>query len=268
MKKDSLLRPSILPYFTLIAGAVGLVLRAIYLKTQMDPGGLLTANHPLSILTYILTAVTLAVVAVCVLPLKILPRRYRRPFRKTTRAALGCTAAGIGTLIANMLQLIEQETPFNMIITIMSFVVAACFGFLAYARQKGTRPHYLVHAGIIVYLMLNLVFQYRLWSPQPQLNLYFFPLMASVCLMFAAYQALCLDIRKEDRRGYAFFNQAALFFCCLSLVDSQWIFYLGMGIYCATNLCSLRVSHSYYEKKEEAPAEEVVTQTSETDEEA
>lgn len=256
MKKDSLLRPSILPYFTLIAGAVGLVLRAIYLKTQMGLDSLLTANHPLSILTYILTAVTLAVVAVCVLPLKILPRRYRRPFRKTMRASFGCMFAGVGILISRMLLIMQEQSPFNAIMIIMAFVAAACFGFLAYARQKGIRPHYLVHAGIIVYLMLNLVFQYRLWSPQPQLDLYFFPLMASVCLMFAAYQALCLDIRKEDRRGYAFFNQAALFFCCLSLVDSQWIFYLGMGIYCATNLCSLRVSHSHYEKKEEAPAEE------------
>ena len=256
MKKDSLLRPSILPYFTLIAGAMGLVLWAIYLKTQMGPGGLLTANHPLSILTYILTAVTLAVVAVCVQPLKILPRRYRRPFRKTTRASLGCAAAGIGILFAGLQQFLRQASMLNLIAMVMAFVAAGCFGFLAYARQKGSRPHYLVHAGIIVYLMLNLVCQYRLWSPEPQLALYFFPLMASVCLMFTSYQALCLDLRQEDRRFYAFFSQAALFFCCLSLMDTQRYFYLGMGIYCATNLCSLRVSHSYYEKKEEAPAEE------------
>jgi len=115
------------------------------------------------------------------------------------------------------------------------------------------------------------VCQYRVWSPEPQLELYFFPLMACVCLMLTAYQALCLDIRKEDRRGYAFFNQAALFFCCLSLLDTQRFFYLGMGIYCATNLCSLRVSHAYYsdkEKKEEAPVEEVIPETTETGEEA
>jgi len=256
MKKDSLLRPSILPYFTLIAGAIGFVLRTIYLKTQMDPGGLLTANHPLSILTYILTAATLAALVVCVLPLKVLPRRYRRPFRKTTRAAFGCMFAGIGILLTGLQQILRQQNPLNIIVMVMAFVAAVCFGFLAYARQKGTRPHYLVHAGIIVYLMLNLVCQYRVWSPVPQLDLYFFPLMASVCLMFTAYQALCLDIRKEDRRSYAFFSQAALFFCCLSLLDTQWFFYLGMGIYCATNLCSLRVSHAYYEKEETPPADE------------
>ena len=256
MKKDFFLRPSILPYFTLIAGAAGLVLRTIYLKTQMGPGGLLTAGHPLSILTYILTAVTLAALVVCVLPLKILPRRYRRPFRKTTRSALGCAAAGAGILITGLQQVLQQQTPFNLILMAMAFVTAVCFGFLAYARQKGSRPHYLVHAGIIVYLMLRLVCQYRVWSPEPQLDLYFSPLMASVCLMFTAYQALCLDTRKEDRRGYAFFNQAALFFCCLSLLDAYRFFYLGMGIYCATNLCSLRVSHAYYKKEEEAPAEE------------
>ena len=255
MKKDSFLRPSILPWFTLIAGAIGFVLRVIYLKTQMGPDGLLTAGHFLSILTYIITAVTLAVLVVCVLPLKILPRRYRKPFRKTTRASFGCMFAGIGILLTGLQQFLQQQNLLNIIVMLVAFVATICFGFLAYARQKGIRPHYLVHAGIVVYMMLNLVCQYRVWSPEPQLDLYFFPLLASVCLMFTAYQALCLDLRKEDRRGYAFFNQAALFFCFLSLMDSQRFFYLGMGIYCATNLCSLRVSHSYYEAKTETPAE-------------
>ncbi len=266
MKKDSLLRPSILPVFTLIAGAIGFILRTIFLKTQMGPDGLLTENHPLSIALYILCACTLAVVFVCILPLKLLPRRYRSVFRKSMRSSFGCMFAGIGILICGMQQLLQQQNILNMIIMILSFVTAACFGFLAYARQKGSRPHYLVHAGIIVYLMLNLVCQYRIWSPEPQLALYFFPLMASVCLMFGAYQALCLDLHKEDRRAYAFLNQAALFFCFLSLPDSQAAFYLGMGIYCATNLCSMRVSHAYYEGKKKEESE--TTETAETGEEA
>ncbi|MBQ6839578.1 MAG: hypothetical protein IJO45_02680 [Oscillospiraceae bacterium] len=263
MKKDSIFRPSILPWFTLTAGGIGFILRMILLKTQMEPGGLLKAGHPLSIALYILTACTLAVLALCVLPLKIMPHRYRRPFRKTNRAALGCMFGAIGILVSSLQMVLRQVEFFTMITIVMAFVAALCLGFLAYARQKGSRPHYLIHAGIIIFLMLQLVCQYRIWSPEPQLDLYFFPLLASVFLLLTTYQGLCLDILKGDRRQYVFCNQAALFFCCLSLMDSQCFFYLGMGIFCATNLCTLRVSHSYYAEKEAAPAE-----TTESGEEA
>lgn len=256
MKKETIFRPSILPVFTLIAGGAGFILRTILLKTQMEPSGLLAAGHPLSILLYILTACTLAVLALSVLPLKQMPQRYRRPFRKSIRAAFGCTFGAVGILITSLRQVLAQQDILTLAIMLMAFVATLCLAFLGFARQKGSRPHYLVHAGIVVFLMLQLVCQYRVWSPEPQLDLYFFQLMASVFLMLTSYQALCLDIHKGDRRLYAFFNQAALFFCCLSLTDSHWYFYLGMGIYCATNLCSLRVSRSYYKDTAEEPAGE------------
>lgn len=261
--KNFFLRPSILPLFTLIVGAVGFILRFLFLRTKV--GSLLPVNHPLEIALYILTACTLAALAICVIPLKLLPRRHRRIFRKTFYAPMGCTAAAIGILITGMQQLLKEQNGLNAILMVLAFVAAICFGFLAFARQKGSRPHYMVHAGIIVYLMLNLVCQYRVWSPEPQLGLYFFPLMACVCLMFSAYQALCLDLQKEDRRAYAFFNQAALFFCMVSLAGAQRYFYLGMGIYCATNLCTMRVSHAYYSSKKSETTE--VTETAESGEE-
>lgn len=254
MKKESIFQPSILPVFTLIAGGIGCILRFILMLTQIDAKGLLAANHPLSILLYVLSACTIAVIALCVLPLKADPHRYRRMFRKSIRPAFGCMFAAVGILITSVQQIVRQQDILTVITMLMAFVTALCFGFLAYARQKGTRPHYLVHAGIVVFLMLHLVCQYRVWSPEPQLPLYFFQLMACVFLMLTAYQAICLDIRKGDRRLYVLFNQAALFFCCLSLTDSQRYFYLGMGIFCATNLCSLRVSRSYYAEKTEPDA--------------
>lgn len=256
MKKETIFQPSILPVFTLIAGVIGFILRFILLRTQVDAQGLLAANHPLSILLYVLTACTLAVLALCVLPLKADPRRYRRMFRMSIRPAFGCMFAGIGVLLSGLQQILRQRDLLTMITILMAFVAVLCFAFLGYARQKGTRPHYLVHTGIVVYLMLHLVCQYRVWSPEPQLSLYFFQLLACVFLMLTAYQAVCLDIHKGDRRLYVFFNQAALFFCCLSLTDSLRYFYLGMGIYCATNLCTLRVSRSYY--KDEAKASKPV----------
>lgn len=261
MKRDSIFQPSILPVFTLIAGGIGIILRFILLRTQIDARGLLTAGHPISIVLYVLTACTLAVIALCVLPLKSNPRHHRRMFRKSIRPAFGCMFAGIGVLLSALQQILHQQDILTIVMMLMAFVCALCFGFLGYARQKGTRPHYLVHTGIAVYLMLHLVCQYRVWSPEPQLALYFFQLLACVFLMLTAYQTVCLDIYKGDRRLYVFFNQAALFCCCLSLTDTLRYFYLGMGIYCATNLCTLRVSRSHY--TDASTAEQPVAENSE-----
>lgn len=253
MKKESIFQPKLLPLLPLITGIIGAVLRFVLLHTQVGPDGLLPSNHPISILLYILTACTLAVLVLCVLPLKADPRHNRRLFHRSVRPAFGCMFAGIGILLTGLQQLMGQQDILTTITMVMAFVAALCFGFLAYARQKGTRPHYLVHTGIIVFLMLQLVCQYRVWSPEPQLELYFFQLLASVFLMLSAYQAICLDTRKGERWLYVLFSQAALFFCCLSLTDPMRFFYLGMGIYCATNLCSLRISRSHSSEKTDVP---------------
>lgn len=252
MKKQTAFKPSILPVFTLIAGGLGFVLRSILLKTQVDAAGLLAANHPLNILLYVLTACTFAVLVLCVLPLKTDPRRYRRLFRRSIRPAFGCMFAAVGILFTALSMILKKQDAFSIITMLMAFVCAGCFGLLGLARQKGTRPHYLLHCAIVVFLMLQLIGRYRVWSPEPQLHLYFFQLLATIFLILTAYQAVCLDIHKGDRRLYVFFNQAALFCCCLSLTDAQRYFYLGMGIFCATNLCSLRVSRSYSEDTTEA----------------
>ncbi len=258
MNKETIFKPSILPVFTLLAGAAGFLLRLTLMRTQMDANGLLTANHPLLILLYLLSALTLGVLALCVLPLKSNSRRKRKLFPGSTIRAIGCGCAGVGSLIACLLQVMKRTDALTSLTMAMAFVAALCFLFLGYARQKGSRPHFLVHTGITVFLMLLLVSQYRLWSPEPQLALYFFQLMACIFLMLTAYQMLCLDIQKGDRRLYVFFCQAALYFCCVSLTDAIWPFYLGMGAFCATNLCSLRISQSHSREASPTPEEEPV----------
>lgn len=266
MKKESIFQPKQLPLLTLIAGGLGFILRFIFLRTQVDSNGLLRSDSPLNIALYILTACTLAAITLCALPLKADPRKHRKMFRGTVWSAFGCMFAGVGVLLSALSQVLRQQDSLTLITMVFAFIAAACFGFLGVARQKGARPHYLAHAGIVVYLMLHLVGQYRVWSPEPQLDLYFFPLMASVFLMLAAYQALCLDIRKGQRWLYVLFNQAALFFCCLSLTGSMRYFYLGMGAFCATNLCSLRLSHSNTKSHHEPTDDAAETAESSTEE--
>ncbi len=241
MNIQKIFRPNFLPFVPLCTGILGFALRLILLRTQVDEAGLLAAAHPLSILLYVLAALTVAVVALCALPLRDDPQRRRRMFRPSLAKTVGCAFGALGGLTAGAQQLFIQQDVLTILAAVFSLAAAASFLLIGYARQKGTRPHYLTHTFIVIFLMLLLVCRYRIWSPEPQLDLYFFPLMASVFLMLGAYRALCLDIQKLDRRLYVFFTQAALFFCCVSVTDTLWPFYLGMGVYSATNLCTLRI---------------------------
>lgn len=251
MNIKSIFRPKLLPYLTLIAGGVCFILRLFLLHFGVDEKGLLNESNPLNILLYIISALFLAALVMCILPLKGGTSRYHRLFPKSIFSAFGCLFAATGALVTYASQVLSQMGTMSVITLLLAFMVAVCFGFLGIARQKGKRPHYLLHAGIALFLMFHLICQYQVWSPEPQLHLYFFQLLASVFLLLTAYQAVCLDIHKGDRRWYALCNQASLFFCLLSLTDSNPIFYLGMGAWAATNLCSLHISRRFREEGEE-----------------
>ena len=63
MKK--LMKPAFLPIFTLAAGVLGLALRAWLFFGGTDQKGLLVSSHPANALIFILTALVLAVLFIC-----------------------------------------------------------------------------------------------------------------------------------------------------------------------------------------------------------
>ena len=74
MKK--IFKPTWLPLFTLLAGAAGFGLRLWLFQSGIDHKGLLMADHPAGDLTFILTGIVLAVLALCVrtlMPMSLLP---------------------------------------------------------------------------------------------------------------------------------------------------------------------------------------------------
>ena len=242
MKKFlEIFKPSFLPGLTFIAGMIGLVLRVILQFTGIDEKGLLISGHFAGVLLYILTALFLAVLFLCVWPLHNL-NRYSKLFPASLNGAVGCMLAAAGILCTGVLQIFRQSDLLTLITSLLALGSAICLVRIGMLRQKGLRPSYLLYTVVTVYLMLQLVCQYRFWSPESQFLVYFFPLLASVFLTLAAYQATCLTVKKGIRWQYVFFNQAALFFCCISLISQYWIFYLAMGLWAGTNLCSTRMA--------------------------
>lgn len=246
----NILTPKLLPVFPLTAGILGLALRLWLFGTGMDEKGLLVASHPANVLLFILTAIVMVALYLCVSPLAPVSR-YCQLFPASPLRAAGCLAAAAGILLTNIGEIAQQQDTLTFLVLVLGILASVSFVLLALCRFKGAKPNFLLHTIVTVYLMFHLVAQYRHWSPEPQLQTYFFQLLACVFLMCCAYHATTLDVKKGSRRWYVFCSQAALFFCLLSIRDENWLFYLTMALWTATNLCALQTKKPRYIKQEE-----------------
>jgi len=230
-----------LPLLTLVCGIIGLLLRIWLLAAGIDEKGLLVTNHPANILVFVLTALYMAALFLAIRPLHSVSN-YQKLFPASAVSIPGCIAAALGLIYSAFRELTMRRDLVTMITLALAVAAAVCLLLLGIYRSKGKRPHYLLRTVLTAYLMLHLISQYRLWSAEPQLQYYFFQLLASVLLMLTAYHGTMLDAKASSRRWYVFCNQAALFCCCLSLRGESWLFYLTMGLFTATTLCSLQVA--------------------------
>lgn len=242
-----------LPIVTLILGLIGAGLRFWLFRTGVDEKGLLVTSHPANSLTFILTGVALLVSFLATRKLRKI-RSHKRLYPASVLPLLGCIPAALGIVWTAWAEFQLKNDMITLITMILAVLAAVSLILLGIGRQKGLRPNFLMQTLLTVFLMFHLVAQYRLWSSEPQLQIYCFQLLASVCLMLCVFHGTILDTRAGSRRQFVFFNQGALFFCCMSLVGDSWIFYLAMGLFCATNLCSLqdKAYQPKYLKKEEA----------------
>ena len=232
MKK--ILNPKILPWFTMGAGGLGLVLR-LWLVSATDEKGLLPAKHPAIVLSLILAALVLAILFLCTRKLPPIAK-YSRLYPAGIGRGIGCIAAAVGFLFGG-LHFVGSIGGLGIVTFALGIAAACCMVFLALARIKGARPAMVLHTIPTVFFMLFLVCNCRIWGAEPQIQSYLFPLFACVLLMLASYYMTVLSVRKGSRQWLVFFNQTALFFCCLSLPGENKLFYLGMVIYLALDLC-------------------------------
>ena len=240
MKK--LQNPGILPWFTLAAGGVGLILR-FWLYAAKDDKGLLPANHVASTLIFLLTALVLAVLFLLVRPLRPVSR-YSRLFPAGSQRTAGCVAGAAGILAAVISHIGKLAGVLDVLILLLGIAAAASLGYTAYLRLRGSRPGLTVQGVLTVFFMLYTVGQCRSWGAEPQLQEYIFPFLACVFLMLYAYYLAAAAAHRGNRRWMVFFSQAALYCCILSLNGADWPFCLGMALWLTLDLCSVRCKRS------------------------
>lgn len=232
-------RPAILPWFTLACGGLGLGLR-IWLFQGMDEKGLLPAGHVASVFIFVLTALVLLTLFLCVRPLRPMSK-YSRLFPAGIRRAVGCAAGAAGVVCAGVYQYAGNVGLLGSLTLALAIVSGVCLLVMAWLRLQGRRPSFWLHTVPTVFLMLYTVCRCRVWGSEPQLQMYFFQLLASVFLMLTSYYLSVLDTQKGSRQWLVFFSQAALFCCCLCLNGEHMLFYLGMILWLTLDMCSVTV---------------------------
>ena len=230
--KKTIAQKLLLPV-TLSLGLVGLLLRFWLYESGVKKTGLLDSGHPASTLSFVLLFLTLGYLIVISFQY---PKNGSGSVPRSDIAALGCWIASFGLLLTNAFDLARS----NDIITTVSSILGMLTGFgmiyMGIQRKNGQQCSMILFTLVIFYFMTHLVGQYRFWSAEPQLQHYLFPLLSSVFLMLFAYHRAALDVTGQSFRRYIIFNQAALFFCCMSLNTDNWLFHISMAVWVATDL--------------------------------
>lgn len=220
---------------------LGTVLRFLLMSSGLDEKGLPVLSHPGVWLCYVLTALMIAAVAAAVLPITVKPR-CRRNFPASAAAAAGCAAAALGLGVFGCQVLSAAGDTLTKISGIAAFLATAAMLGTAFFRIKGMRAHIVLGIVVCLFFMLLLYCRYRQWSREPQLSLYFYAMLATVCAMIACYYRTALDAGAGSIRAFLGFSLAALFFCCLAIPGSgEPALYLGFGLYFAGELTAIRL---------------------------
>ena len=99
-------------------------------------------------------------------------------------------------------------------------LAAAAFVAVTFCRFLGRRPNFLMHAVICIHFLLQLLKLYQANSFDPQMQDYFFQILACIALAFTAYQLALADLGRSSRRWLWVSGMSAVYLCMLTMGSS------------------------------------------------
>ena len=236
MKRTSSFSP---PLLSVGLGAVCMLLR-LGLYAQKESSGLLPYAHPLHIASLVIGVLAVFLIAVSVMNLKG-SGSFASNFPASRIAACGSFFAGLWLLPAAFSILESADTRIGVAWAVSGFCAVPCLIYNSWCRFTGRRTHFLLHGSLCLFYLLTMLCRYRLWSGNPQIPDYLFPLFGCVFLALATYYRMQFALGQGQRRALLFCGLTAGFCCIASLAgegDKQ--FYLSGALWALTDLCSIQ----------------------------
>lgn len=219
--------------FSIITGVIGFAMQS-WLFSTVDNKGLLTYHHISAVISFLLLA---AVVAVNMMFLRNFKPtgEYAHLFPKSPVAGVGSILAAVGLGISAMLPVASPVL--RIFVRVFGLLSVAGLALGGYTRLQGKHPNCLIYGAVSVFLIFRTLVFCQSWSAEVQVEIYFFPLLASLGLLMAAYYRAAMGANLKNCRQYLFFRQLALFCCLVSLAGPDRLFYLSGAIWMATDFC-------------------------------
>lgn len=254
------LHPKYLPILIPVASLLGFVLRLWTMGSGPDQEGLYEPQPFAWALLWIVTGLTLAAIVLLSARLKN-PGRYADNFPPSIVGAAGNAFAALVIMMAGLGILTTAKDWLSSLTGILGVISAVGLVMAAFARYKGEKSSFLLHAIPCLFFALRIFERCKAWSNIPQITFFLFPFAASVCAMLASYQLACFDVNLGKRRSSLFWSLSTVYFCMLSLPNwEEPLFYIGIAVWLLTNLCSVRPMKARKPPQAE-PAPEAVQET-------
>lgn len=212
------LRPDRLKLVMLGGGLAGLGLYRLLYATGVDGRGLLKSGHPAWILLCLLSILAGALALGNTLRIK---GTGGRPVHSAPAAA-ACAAAALAagaTVFSNL------HNGF-LFFAVPAVLAVPAFVIVAVCRLQGRRPNFLLHVVICIYFALELLKLYQTSSVDPQIQDYFFQMLACIALTVTGYQLASFDLGRGQRRWLCLAALSAVYLCLVSLGSASAGFYL------------------------------------------
>lgn len=228
-----------LPWLTLLASGLGLLLR-LWFRSTADEEGFIIRGHISVILLMVLTIALFVALLVSTRSLKQ-GNKYLFNFPASPVAAIGLGIAGLSSLIISVAEMGSATDGFGTVCSIFGVLAAISFAFVAFGRWKGKKPSVIFQVVISLWLVFRLICLYRTWSSDPRLDDYCFQLMCVICAMLSAYYRGAFGAGFGHRGNYAFFCLTGVYCGIVSIAGpgQNWM-YLALAIWLFTDLCNLR----------------------------
>lgn len=228
-----------MPWAVLAAGILGGLSRALLFSSGVDHKNLLISGH---FSYWILWILSIGVAAVLFFGTRNLKQatRYSFNFPRSAIACLGTAAAGLYLLISSISLLLAPEDDFTTLLALAGILAGGALGFLGFCRWEGSHPSPLFHCAVCVYLMLRLVYQYRVWSADPQLQDYLFSLLALIFTLLSCYYSATFAAKEGRRQLHTITHLAAVYCCLVTMPHCEApLLYVFIALWLFTNLCNL-----------------------------
>ena len=237
---------------TTALGLVCMLLQKQILIHGYDEKGLLIARNPAFWILWVLSLGFLSAV-VWLLPKLGDAGTYRMNFPACMLSGGIMMAAGVLMALHGLSMLIWGG---ERLLALGGVVAGGAMGICGLFRLRGAHPLFWFDSAVCLYLIGQLMTNYRIWNADPQLQKYAFELLAEVSVMlFALHRARCAG-GMMDRKRMVFWGFAGIFLCLVALADGQDpLFYLAGGLWCAGGMCELKRFKKRKKSPEPAPEE-------------